>query len=200
MTQITDINATVVWQSEYNPFGAIAGNQGTYAFTGIFTGKDVDADTGFFYFNARWYDASNGRFLSEDPAGQGSNWYAYGGNNPLTNVDPSGLWGFNFGFFLDVSWDSQNGFGIGFGFGCEVNGVGYSASLDVYQNGTIGLDLGAGVDGAQVGGASGGAVVQLERQERVRILGKLQRVYRRTRVRRGNNPGMGYRRSIRGGD
>lgn len=94
VTKITDVNAKVVWQSEYTPFGTIAGAQGTYNFTGLFTGKDVDADTGLYYFNARWYDASTGRFISEDAAGQGLNWYSYGGNDPVNNTDPTGNdWG-----------------------------------------------------------------------------------------------------------
>ena len=44
--------------------------------------------------NARWYNPDLGRFISEDPAGQGMNWYAYCNNSPLTNIDPSGRdWG-----------------------------------------------------------------------------------------------------------
>ena len=31
----------------------------------------------------RYYDQSTGRFLSEDPARDGANWYAYCANNPL---------------------------------------------------------------------------------------------------------------------
>ncbi len=94
VTKITDANAKVVWQSEYTPFGAVAGAQGIYNFTGLFTGKDVDVNTGLYYFNARWYDASTGRFISQDAAGQGLNWYSYGGNNPLSNTDPTGNdWG-----------------------------------------------------------------------------------------------------------
>ncbi len=32
-----------------------------------------------------------GRFISQDPIGDGVNWYAYVGNNPVTWVDPEGL-------------------------------------------------------------------------------------------------------------
>jgi uncharacterized protein RhaS with RHS repeats len=45
------------------------------------------------YYRARWYDPQTGRFISEDPIEfqGGTNWYAYVGNNPLSNWDPSGL-------------------------------------------------------------------------------------------------------------
>lgn len=42
------------------------------------------------YFNARYYDPTTGRFLTEDPSRQGSNWYAYCGNNPINRVDLTG--------------------------------------------------------------------------------------------------------------
>lgn len=46
---------------------------------------------GLYYFNARWYDAELGRFISEDPVKDGLNWYAYCSNNPLVFTDPTGL-------------------------------------------------------------------------------------------------------------
>ena len=56
-----------------------------------YTGKDLDEDTGLYYFNARWYDASTGRFISEDPTRDGQNWYIYTSNNPMNRIDPTGL-------------------------------------------------------------------------------------------------------------
>ncbi|WP_367277190.1 RHS repeat-associated core domain-containing protein, partial [Oceanispirochaeta sp.] len=35
------------------------------------------SNSGTYYYNARWYDAGTGRFISEDPARDGSNWYIY---------------------------------------------------------------------------------------------------------------------------
>jgi hypothetical protein len=32
-----------------------------------------------------------GRFIQQDPAGDGINWYAYAGNNPITEIAPEGL-------------------------------------------------------------------------------------------------------------
>jgi RHS repeat-associated protein len=54
-----------------------------------FTGKEYDA-TGLVYFNARYYDPTMGRFLTEDPSRKGTSWYSYCSNNPLTYTDPTG--------------------------------------------------------------------------------------------------------------
>ena len=43
------------------------------------------------YFNARWYDADTGRFITEDPIRDGLLWYAYCNNNPMKFVDRNGL-------------------------------------------------------------------------------------------------------------
>ncbi len=40
---------------------------------------------------ARWLDSTTGRFLTEDPARDGTNWYEYCRNNPLRFVDKDGL-------------------------------------------------------------------------------------------------------------
>ena len=57
-----------------------------------FTGKDLDEDTGLYYYNARWYDQEVGRFISEDPGNDPNNpnLYSYVANDPLTRTDPSG--------------------------------------------------------------------------------------------------------------
>jgi RHS repeat-associated protein len=60
-----------------------------------FTGQRLDQD-GLYYYGARYYDASIGRFISADttvpdPANpQALNRYSYCYNNPLKYVDPSG--------------------------------------------------------------------------------------------------------------
>ncbi len=41
---------------------------------------------------ARYYWPELGPFISQDPIGDGVNWYAYVRNNPVVRVDPEGLW------------------------------------------------------------------------------------------------------------
>jgi RHS repeat-associated protein len=50
-----------------------------------------DETLGLWYAQARMYDAELGRFVSEDPAWDGANWYVYAGGNPGNYVDPWGL-------------------------------------------------------------------------------------------------------------
>jgi RHS repeat-associated protein len=55
------------------------------------TTKEYDPDTGLYYFNARWYDATTGRFLSRDRVDDGGSLYLLSLNNPLTFSDPTGM-------------------------------------------------------------------------------------------------------------
>ncbi|MBN1186713.1 MAG: RHS domain-containing protein, partial [Bacteroidales bacterium] len=88
---VTDESGQVVWQNELTPFGESSGEIGIMHLQSKFTGKDRDEETGLYYFNARWYDAETGRFISVDPVKDGVNWYAYCANNPLVMIDPTGL-------------------------------------------------------------------------------------------------------------
>ncbi|QHN03179.1 RHS repeat-associated core domain-containing protein [Granulicella sp. WH15] len=65
-----------------------------------FTGKERDTESGLDYFGARYYGSNMGRFSSPDPSGlyyanptnpQSFNLYSYGRNNPLINIDPTGM-------------------------------------------------------------------------------------------------------------
>jgi len=55
------------------------------------TTKEFDPDSGLYYFFARWYDASTGRWISGDPAkGALSRIYAFCGDDPVNLLDPDG--------------------------------------------------------------------------------------------------------------
>ena len=55
-----------------------------------YCGEYFDQETQNIYLRNRYYNPSNGRFITEDPAQDGLNWYVYCGNNPLKYVDPTG--------------------------------------------------------------------------------------------------------------
>ena len=59
----------------------------------IFTGQRFDAETGLYYYRARFYHAGFGRFISRDPIGYGptGDLYQYTNDNPLSLTDPLGL-------------------------------------------------------------------------------------------------------------
>ena len=53
-------------------------------------GHRRDGESGLTYMRARYYEPGTGRFISEDRAMDGRNWYSYCDNSPTTKVDPSG--------------------------------------------------------------------------------------------------------------
>jgi RHS repeat-associated protein len=58
-----------------------------------YAGYRFDDATQLYYLGHRYYAPYLGRFISPDPTGlaAGINMYAYGGNDPVNNVDPRGL-------------------------------------------------------------------------------------------------------------
>ncbi len=93
---VTDEAGQQVYSSEYTPFGKQVSKEGELDRVAKFTGKDLDEDTGLYYFNARWYDQEIGRFISEDsvpisPEEPSTlNLYTYVENNPIIYTDSSG--------------------------------------------------------------------------------------------------------------
>jgi RHS repeat-associated protein len=65
----------------------IAGLQATVGYTTYTYDKVLDLH----FAQYRFYDADNKRFVAQDPAKHGLNWYAYCGNNSLRFIDPLGL-------------------------------------------------------------------------------------------------------------
>jgi RHS repeat-associated protein len=80
----------------YGAYGEILSQTGTANTPFLFNGFwGVQTDSNRLNFNrARYYHPALRRWLNRDPAGLagGLNLYAYVGNNPVSGIDPLGLW------------------------------------------------------------------------------------------------------------
>jgi RHS repeat-associated protein len=90
-----DSFGNVVEETHYNATGTPVSSGTGYVDVAFgFTGRYLDDETGLQNNLNRWYDASTGQWISEDPIGFAAgdaNLNRYVGNEPTMHVDPSGL-------------------------------------------------------------------------------------------------------------
>ena len=109
-SHVTDDNGKLYEHIEYFPFGEswVEESSNTQRTPYLFTGKELDEETGLYYFGARYYDARTGGWQSADPilgeylngqpnggvySSENMALYAYGALNPIRFSDPDGnLW------------------------------------------------------------------------------------------------------------
>lgn len=101
---ITNRAGAVVERYDYDAFGKFIIYNGVFAGrsssaiqnTFTFTGRQFDAETGLYYYRARYYDPAQGRFLQRDPLGyvDGMGLYGYVKNSPTALLDPMGMMSF----------------------------------------------------------------------------------------------------------
>ena len=87
-TALTDSAGKTVDSYTYGAYGATT-VQGAAPNPFAYTGQAYDPSDGLYYMNARYYDPSTGRFLSEDPV-PNADPYPYVGSDPTNFVDPTG--------------------------------------------------------------------------------------------------------------
>jgi RHS repeat-associated protein len=94
---LTDAAGTITDTYEYDAFGNQIARTGTTQNEFLFTGQQYDANLGYYYLRARYYQPDTGRFTALDPY-QGDPYtpaslhkYQYAANDPVNKFDPSGL-------------------------------------------------------------------------------------------------------------
>ena len=93
VTSLSNTAGALAQTYAYDSFGKQTSSSGSLMNAFQYTGRESDAETGLYYYRARYYDQNAGRFLSEDPIGfhGGEDFYLYAANKPTLLIDPSGL-------------------------------------------------------------------------------------------------------------
>ncbi len=192
---IVDSSGNLVQKYHYSAFGKIlkvtdnqlndisASQKVNTSFT--YTGREYDQESGLYFYRARSYDASLGRFMQKDPdAGRlmnsqsVNNKFNYASNNPISYSDPTGrasvfgwLAAVAFPFQSLIAMNTSSFFQDNFGFSSSDIKAFNSATLAVAiiaasiftggaaasAAGLTGMGWGAAV-GAGVGAATGGVI------------------------------------------
>ena len=101
--------------SSYGNRSAVIGYTPSETTRQKFTGYERDIESGLDFAQARYYANKQGRFISADSVGgkavnpQTLNRYAYTGNNPLNNVDPTG----HMYFGISAAYNGSENYGYG---------------------------------------------------------------------------------------
>ena len=105
VTSLAATNGFAAQTYTYDSFGNLTASNGTVINPFQYTGREFDPETTLYFYRARYYDSTIGRFLSEDPlrfvAGTniledpfhfkaGTDFYGYTFNSPTQWRDPDG--------------------------------------------------------------------------------------------------------------
>ena len=94
LTSLSNTSGTLANTYTYDSFGNLVASSDSLVNSFRYTGREFDTESSLYYYRARYYDPSTGRFLSEDRPNSTANihsFYPYVRNNPLLWTDPTGL-------------------------------------------------------------------------------------------------------------
>ena len=94
ITELTNQSGTVIQRYTYSSFGKVESQlDANFVQPYAYTSRELDAETGLYYYRARYYEPDVGRFSSQDPKGFGGgvNFYSYVDGSPVGRADPFGL-------------------------------------------------------------------------------------------------------------
>src|SRR5438309_7119113 len=95
VTSLSSSAGSIANTYTYDSFGKLTASTGSLVNPFQYTARESDTESGLYYYRARYYDPTAGRFISEDPNDQGSlydnpNLYEYVENNLSNWIDPLG--------------------------------------------------------------------------------------------------------------
>ena len=205
VTDLTDHLGDNIAKYRFDAFGGMfAGVLAPYSSQGI-TGKEYDPKSGLMFYNSRWYDPGVGRFTQADtfkgfatkPASQHP--YAYVGNNPINNIDPTGhtdliIDGVDVGDVYLNDEDDHTYFGDGVGVRDYYEGQGYTVD---WIDGQVVVTSGSGGSGGSGGSDGGGGSSYHEptKAERKGELNILAHPVPISAVHAGNKGNTGYKKT-----
>ncbi len=94
--QLVSTSGTVTDSYGYSAFGEMAVHTGSTVNPFLFNAQQFDGASGDYYLRARYYDQSNGRFISQDPYSGSDDdpitlhRYLYASGDPVDRTDPGG--------------------------------------------------------------------------------------------------------------